>query len=119
VHVYSSEGGLAGKLPEKKEPPSLAAAARAAGHEPETPEGGVAMMQALTPEHFRRAEEIRAMKKHQPGDEVKYTNFTIGGQHEGTAIVVWDHGNRVEARTLRGDRMSLERAKDGSLRRFS
>ena len=54
-----------------------------------------------------------------PGDEVKYTNFTVGGSQEGTAIVTWDHGKSVEARTLRGEKLRLERASDGSLRRFS
>ena len=54
-----------------------------------------------------------------PGDEIKYTNFTIGGSHEGTAIVTWDHGKSVEARTLGGERIRLERAADGSLRRFT
>ncbi|HSX21412.1 MAG TPA: hypothetical protein VLE97_01405 [Gaiellaceae bacterium] len=54
-----------------------------------------------------------------PGDEVKYTNFTIGGSYEGTAIVTWDHGKSVEARTLRGEKLRLERAADGSLRRFT
>ena len=103
----------------KKEPPSLAAAARAAGHEPETEEGGRAMMQAITMEHLQHAESVRQMKKFKPGDEIKYTNFTIGGTHEGTAIVTWDHGKRVEARTLGGEQITLERAKDGSLRRFT
>ena len=54
-----------------------------------------------------------------PGDEVKYTNFTIGGSYEGTAIVTWDHGKSVEARTIGGERLRLERAADGSLRRFT
>jgi len=54
-----------------------------------------------------------------PGDEIKYTNFTIGGSHEGTAIVTWDHGKSVEARTLGGEKLRLERAADGSLRRFT
>ena len=54
-----------------------------------------------------------------PGDEVKYTSFTVGGAHEGTAIVTWDHGKSVEARTLGGDRLRLERAADGTLRRFT
>jgi len=54
-----------------------------------------------------------------PGDEIKYTNFTIGGSYEGTAIVTWDHGKSVEVRTLGGEKMRLERASDGSLRRFT
>jgi hypothetical protein len=54
-----------------------------------------------------------------PGDEVDYTNFTIGGSFKGTAIVSWDHGKYVEARTLGGERLHLERAADGSLRRFT
>jgi hypothetical protein len=54
-----------------------------------------------------------------PGDEIKYTNFTIGGSHEGTAVVTWDHGKSVEARTLGGEKLRLERASDGSLRRFT
>lgn len=54
-----------------------------------------------------------------PGDEIKYTNFTIGGSYEGTAIVSWDHGKSVEARTLGGEKLRLERAADGSLRRFT
>jgi hypothetical protein len=103
----------------KKDPPSLAAAARAAGHEPETEDGGRAMMQAITMEHLQHAESVRQMKKFKPGDEIKYTNFTAGGSYEGTAIVSWDHGKRVEARTLGGEGLTLERAKDGSLRRFT
>jgi hypothetical protein len=101
------------------EPPSLAAAARAAGHEPETEEGGRAMMQAITPEHLHRAEAVRKMRTLKPGDEIKYTNYTVGGSYEGTAIVTWDHGKSVEARTLGGERLRLERAQDGSLRRFT
>lgn len=55
-----------------------------------------------------------------PGDEVKYTLFTIGGSREATAIVTWDHGKSgVEARSLGGERFRLERAADGSLRRFT
>jgi hypothetical protein len=114
------EHGLAilrGPLPPPA--PSLAAAARAAGHEPETEEGGRAMMQAITPSHLQRAEAVRKMRTLKPGDEIKYTNFTIGGSHEGTAIVTWDHGKSVEARTLGGEKLRLERAADGSLRRFT
>jgi len=56
----------------------------------------------------------------QPGDEVKYTNFTVGGSYEGKAVVTWDHGKSVEARTLpAGEKIRLERAADGSLRRFT
>ena len=54
-----------------------------------------------------------------PGDEVEYTNFTIGGSSKAKAIVTWDHGKSVEARTLGNDRIRLERASDGSLRRFT
>lgn len=55
-----------------------------------------------------------------PGDEVTYTNFTVGGSHEGRAVVTWDHGKSVEARTLpAGEKIRLERAADGSLRRFT
>ena len=61
--------------------PSLAEAARRAGHEPETEEGGRAMMQAITPEHLRRAEAVRKMRVLQPGDEIEYTNFTVGGSY--------------------------------------
>lgn len=54
-----------------------------------------------------------------PGDEVKYTNFTIGGSHDAAAVVTWDHGKSVEARTIGGEKIRLERASDGSLRRFT
>lgn len=54
-----------------------------------------------------------------PGDEIEYTNFTIGGSYEGKAVVTWDHGKSVEARTLGGERIRLERAQDGSLRRLT
>ena len=54
-----------------------------------------------------------------PGDETKYTHYTVGGSREATAIVTWDHGKSVEVRTLGGERMRLERAPDGSLRRFT
>jgi hypothetical protein len=54
-----------------------------------------------------------------PGDEVAYTNFTVGGSYEGKAIATWDHGKSVEARTLGGEKIRLERASDGSLRRFT
>lgn len=101
------------------EPRSLAEAARLAGYEPETEEGGRTMMQAITPEHIRRAEAVRKMATLKPGDEIEYTNFTIGGSFKGKAIVTWDHGKSVEARTLRGENLHLERAADGSLRRFT
>jgi len=56
----------------------------------------------------------------QPGDEVEYTNFTVGGSYKGKAAVTWDHGKSVEARTLpAGEKIRLERAADGSLRRFT
>lgn len=59
-------------------------------------------------------------RRFQPGDEVEYTNFTTGGSFKGKAIVTWDHGKSgVEARTLGGERLRLERAGDGSLRRFT
>ncbi len=59
-------------------------------------------------------------RRHQPGDEIEYTNFTIGGSFKGKAIVTWDHGKSgVEARTLGGERLRLERASDGTLRRFT
>jgi len=71
------------------------------------------------PEWAQRFEES-APKYLRPGDEVKYTNFTVGGSYEGTAIVTWDHGKRgVEARSLGGEKFRLERAADGSLRRFT
>lgn len=102
-----------------REPPSLAAAARSAGYEPETEEGGRAMMQAITPEHLHRAEGVRKLRTLKPGDEIEYTNFTVGGSYKGQAIVTWDHGKSVEARTLGGEKLRLERASDGSLRRFT
>lgn len=56
----------------------------------------------------------------QPGNEIEYTNFTVGGSFKGRAVVTWDHGKSVEARTLPGgERVRLERAQDGSLRRFT
>jgi hypothetical protein len=59
-------------------------------------------------------------RRHQPGDEIEYTNYTVGGSFKGKAIVTWDHGKSgVEARTLGGERLRLERAADGSLRRFT
>lgn len=71
------------------------------------------------PEWAQRAKE-KAPKYLRPGDEIKYTNFTVGGSYEGTAIVTWDHGKSgVEARTLGGEKIRLERAADGSLRRFT
>jgi hypothetical protein len=99
---------------------SLAEAARAAGHEPETVEGGRAMMQAITMEDIRRAQAEGARRALRPGDEIEYTNFTVGGSFKGKAVVTWDHGKSVEARTLPGsERVRLERAQDGSLRRFT
>jgi hypothetical protein len=101
-------------------PASLAVAAISTGHEPETVEGGRAMMQAITPEHLRRAEDVRRLRALSPGDEVEYTNYTGGGSYKGTAIVTWDHGRTVEARTLSGrEKLRLERAPDGTLRRFT
>jgi hypothetical protein len=70
------------------------------------------------PEWAQRVKE-KAPKCLQPGDEIEYTNFTVGGSYEGKAIVTWDHGKSVEARTLGGERLRLERAADGSLRRFT
>jgi hypothetical protein len=54
-----------------------------------------------------------------PGTEVDYTNFTVGGSFKGKAIVTWDHGKSVEARTLSGEPLRLKKASDGSLRRFT
>ena len=61
----------------------------------------------------------KSQRSLRPGDEIDYTNFTIGGSFKGKAIVTWDHGKSVEARTLGGERLRLERASDGSLRRFT
>jgi hypothetical protein len=61
----------------------------------------------------------KSQRSLRPGAEIDYTNFTIGGSFKGTAIVTWDHGKSVEARTLDGERIRLERAQDGSLRRFT
>jgi hypothetical protein len=103
----------------KKKLPSLAERARAAGHEPETPEGGRAMMQSITMDDIRRAQEVGKLRTLKPGDEIRYTNYTVGGSFQGTAVVTWDHGKSVEARSLHGERIRLERAADGSLRRFT
>jgi len=55
-----------------------------------------------------------------PGDEVKYVNFTTGRSYEGKAVVTWDHGKSVEALTLpSNEKILLERAADGLLRRFT
>lgn len=53
-----------------------------------------------------------------PGDEVKYTTITANGRYEGTAIVTFDHGEIVEARTPDGEKLRLERAYNGALRRI-
>ena len=64
-----------------------------------------------------KARQLASLK---PGDKIKYTNFTIGSSYEGTAIVTWDHGKSIEARTLYGgEKIRIERAPDGSLRRFT
>jgi hypothetical protein len=63
------------------------------------------------------APKARASLK--PGDKVKYTNYTVGGSFQATAIVTWDHGKSIEARTLHDEKIRLERAADGSLRRFT
>lgn len=103
-----------------EKPPSLTAAALAAGHEPETKKSKQTIIQAITPMHLQGAEVARKARTLQPGDEIKYTNFTVGGSFEGTAIVTWDHGKSVEARTLpAGEKIRLERAADGLLRRFT
>jgi hypothetical protein len=63
-------------------------------------------------------QKLRATLK--PGDEIEYTNFTVGGSYKGKAVVTWDHGKSVEARTLpAGQNIRLERASDGALRRFT
>jgi hypothetical protein len=75
--------------------------------------------EAKTPA-IRAATTPKRTRTLQPGDEIEYTNFTVGGSFKGKAIVTWDHGKSVEARTLpNGERIRLERAADGSLRRFT
>ena len=108
---------LRGPLPPA---PPLTTAALATGYQPETEEGGRTMMQAITPAHLRQAEAARKLRSLKPGDEIEYTNFTVGGSYKGKAVVTWDHGKSVEARTLpAGEKVRLERASDGSLRRFT
>jgi len=103
----------------RKEPPPLAEAARRAGYEPETEEGGRAMMRAITPEHLARIAAARRVPRLEPGTEIYFTNYTLGGSYRRLAIVTWDHGRTVEARTYAGERVRLERAPDGTLRRFT
>lgn len=98
---------------------SLADRARARGFEPETEEGGRAMMQSITMDDVRRAEASRKLATLKPGDQVKYTTFTVGGQWEGVATVVWDYGRTgVDAIVAGGKRVRLERAPSGKLRRY-
>lgn len=70
------------------------------------------------PAPSRSAPTARAARTLRPGDEITFTTFTVGGSRESAAIVTWDHGKSVEARTLGGEKLRLERAGDGSLRRF-
>ena len=74
---------------------------------------------APTPPASAAASPQKSQRSLKPGDEIDYTNFTIGGSFKGKAIVTWDHGKSVEARTISGERLRLERAGDGSLRRFT
>lgn len=83
------------------------------------PRAKVAVETKPLPEWARRVQE-KQPKYLKPGDEIEYTNFTVGGSYEGKAVVTWDHGKSVEARTLpAGEKVRLERAADGSLRRFT
>ena len=82
------------------------------------PRAKVAAETKPLPEWAQRMKE-KQPKYLKPGDEIEYTNFTIGGSYKGKAIVTWDHGKSVEARTLGGEKLRLERAQDGSLRRFT
>lgn len=74
---------------------------------------------APTPSAAAAVTPQKPQRSLRPGDEIDYTNFTVGGSFKGKAIVTWDYGKSVEARTISGERLRLERAGDGSLRRFT
>jgi hypothetical protein len=102
-----------------KKPKSLAARVRDRGIEPETEEGGRAMMQAITMEDIRRAAASGKLATLKPGDQVTFTTFMVGGSHPEQGTVLWDYGGQgVSVTTKSGEKVRLERAKDGSLRRF-
>jgi hypothetical protein len=74
----------------KRKTPSLAARARAKGFEPETPEGGRAMMQSLTMADIADMKpRTRAME---PGTAVTFDQIYVGGTVERTGVVAWDNG---------------------------
>jgi hypothetical protein len=102
----------------KKSKP-IAERIRDRGIGPETEEGGRAMMQAITMEDIRRAEASRKMVTLKPGDQVTFTTFTVGGSRPEQGTVLWDYGRHgVSITTKSGEKVRLERAGDGSLRRF-
>jgi len=100
IHFGSREGG---DMEEDRADPALVRFARTKAKE----------IEAAVPGSKVRVE---------PVDEwvtIDVTLPTAGRSFKGTAIVTWDHGKSVEARTLDGERIRLERAQDGSLRRFT
>lgn len=92
---------------------SLADRARAKGFEPETPEGGRAMMQSLTRSDINVKPRERGLE---PGTAVVVTIRLIGGIQTIKGIVAWDNGRgKVDvAITLGGQRRILHTEKDAS-----
>lgn len=80
---------------------TLAARAIAAGFEPETEEGGRAMMQSITMADIRAGKPVTSRLA--PGTLVTYTLQYIGGSTQENGVVSWDDGRgNVSIKTKHG-----------------
>lgn len=81
--------------------PTLTARAIAAGFEPETEEGGRAMMQSITMDDIRAIKPVTSRLS--PGTPVTYTLQYIGGNTQESGVVSWDDGRgNVSIKTKHG-----------------
>ena len=98
---------------------SLAERARAKGFEPETIEGGRAMMQSLTFEDIAAQALGGKLKKRWPrlenGSSVPVELRFVGGTQKVTAIVNWDYGNDVDVALPGYGNRRAKRSADGTL----
>lgn len=89
--------------------PSLADRARAKEFEPETIEGGRAMLQSLTLADIQRVKPLGEVIP--TGTQVTFTMHTLGGSHERKGVVAWDDGRgNVDIRITRGGWPAVVRA---------
>jgi hypothetical protein len=74
----------------RKATPSLAERAKAKGHEPETEEGGRAMMQSFTMADIAKLKPVS--NRLERGTPVVVEHRLIAGKEELRGIVTWDNG---------------------------